>query len=59
MWPAYLGSVGRIGLVEKGPDFGFDPLPPIEPAFVVVFLVAESACYFLLARFVRLDIQLV
>lgn len=54
-----LGGIGRVRLVEERPDLGFRLLPPVQTAFVVRLLVAEPAGYLLLARLVRLDVQLV
>lgn len=59
MFVTNLGGIGRVRLVEEGPDFRFGPLPPVQTAFVVGLFIAESACNFLLTRLVRLDVQLV
>lgn len=52
-----LGSIGRVGFIEKGPNFGFELLPPGELVFVVGLLEAELPGDILVARLIRVEVQ--
>lgn len=58
-WKTNLGWMRRVRLIEEWPDLWLRPLPPRQPALVVRVFIAKLASYILLARLVRLDVQLV
>jgi len=54
---SHLGSIGRVGFVEKRPHLWFDVLPPRQCAREVILFEPEFPCQFLVARFLRIQVQ--
>jgi len=54
---SHLCRIGRVGFVEKRPHLWFDVLPPRQCTREVILFEPEFPCQFLVARFLRIQVQ--